>query len=478
MKTKSYFFDKNYQQIFDRDNFPYYVLTTDKNNFLNLVFYKDKNTFLEISEGKVYDKFKSMVEESSLADWNYLEILESILEKNNTKEDRTGVGTISIFGTQSRFDLQREFPLLTTKKVVLRNIISELIWFINGDTNRKYLHKHNNPIWDLWNRPYNLNRELKSHFIRFSDFDKNYEIINQQRRYKNNVLNGIFDEAKLNYQSKEDKLLFSLWKEYMENNKNLKEGSYISFKWQNYDTFIKEVKRIPHYNYFLENPKDFILAPMILGTVLSKDNSWFISKEEYKYYEEEGQYEENLSGIKYYRFEIIAEDDLGPIYGKQWRDFNGVDQLQQVITEIKKNPNSRRLIVSTWNPVDLPNMALYPCHTMFQFYVNNGELSCQLYQRSADFPIGTPFNIASYAILTHLVALECGLSVGEFIYTTGDTHIYTNQIEAIKRQLERFPNKGPKIKINNFKSLFEVKPEDIEIIDYNSHPFLRIPVSK
>lgn len=478
MKTKSYLFDKNYQQIFDVDNFPYYVLTTNKNNFLNLVFYKDKNTFLEILEGEVYDKFKSMVEESSLTDWNYLEILENILEKNNPKEDRTGVGTLSIFGTQTRYDLKKEFPLLTTKKVVLRNVISELIWFISGSTSRKYLHEHNNPIWDLWNRPYNLNRPKAKVNIGYSTFAREYSIKEQSRRYCNQVLNGVIEEVELNFQSQEDKQLVEIWKSYMNKNRTIKRGSFISIDWQNCEKFLKEVKKIPHYHYFVEKPKDFILVPKIVNTVLSKDNSWFITKEEYKYYKESGQLLDEFPCLTYFYLEEIEKDDLGPIYGKQWRDFNGIDQLKNIINEIKNNPDSRRLIVSTWNPSDLPNMALAPCHTMFQFYVNNGELSCQLYQRSADFPIGSPFNIASYAILTHLIALECGLEVGEFVYTTGDTHIYTNQIEAIEKQLQRFPYKAPKVKINNFKSIFEVKPEDIEIIDYNSHPFLKIPVSK
>jgi len=270
-----------------------------------------------------------------------------------------------------RFDLSEGFPLLTTKKMNITNIVSELLWFIAGDTNIKYLLEYNNHIWTDWA----LERYIKS------------------------------DEY--------------------------------------------------------------------TGSISKNENLNFVDRNIYKKEREE------------FEKKILSDEDfnkkygnLGPVYGKQWRNFNGVDQLKDLIVEIKTNPSSRRLILSAWNPKDIPNMALAPCHVLIQFYVNEGKLSCQLYQRSNDFPLGVPYNIASYAILTHLIAKECNLKVGEFIHTGGDVHIYNNQLEIVKEQFNRLPYEAPELVINNFKSIFEVKPEDIELKNYNSHNFIKIPVTK
>lgn len=252
------------------------------------------------------------------------------MDKGVIRKDRTGVGTKSIFGHQMRFDLSEGFPLLTTKKVHLRSIIHELLWFISGDTNIGYLHDNKVSIWDEW-------------------ADEN--------------------------------------------------------------------------------------------------------------------------------------GDLGPVYGKQWRswqtpDGRSIDQLSQVIETIRNNPDSRRMIVCAWNPSDVDKMALPPCHCFFQFYVAEGRLSCQLYQRSADTFLGVPFNIASYALLTMMIAQVCGLQPGEFVHTTGDTHIYLNHFDQVREQLSREPRPLPVMKLNpEIKSIFDFKYEDFELVGYDPWPAIKAPVA-
>lgn len=281
----------------------------------------------------------------------YLDLCRTVLDKGTKKEDRTGTGTLSYFGCQMRFDLSEGFPLLTTKKVHLPAIIHELLWFVKGDTNIKYLVDNNVRIWNEW--PYDK-------YTKCSDY----------------------------------------------------QGETL-------EEFVEKIR----------NDNDF--------------------------------------ASKY--------GNLGPVYGKQWRAFGGpegptVDQLGKVIEDIKKNPDSRRLIVNAWNPVYLSEMALPPCHMMFQFYVNNGKLSCMLYQRSADIFLGVPFNIASYALLTMMIAKICNLELGEFVHTIGDAHIYLNHFEQIDRQLKREPRSLPKMIIHgNQEKIEDFCYEDFELVDYNPH---------
>jgi len=272
------------------------------------------------------------------ADLQYIKLLKSVMDEGSSKDDRTGTGTVSIFGAQMRFNLAEGFPLLTTKKVHMRSIVHELLWFLKGDTNIKYLQDNDVKIWDEW---------------------------------------------------------------------------------------------------------------------------------------------------------ATKEGDLGPVYGKQWRDFSGVDQISWVIDEIKRNPTSRRLIVSAWNPSVLPNiakspsqnavegkMALPPCHCLFQFYVLDGKLSCQLYQRSADIFLGVPFNIASYALLTHMMAQVCDLEVGDFVHTFGDLHLYSNHMQQALTQLEREPKALPTLKLNSdITDLFAFRYEDIEVENYDPHPGIKAPIA-
>lgn len=284
----------------------------------------------------------------------YLDMCRFILENGVVKHDRTGTGTISYFGYQMRFNLNEGFPLLTTKRVYRRPIIHELLWFLSGDTNIKYLVDNDVKIWNEWP----------------------YEIYKKSEEFKGESLEDFVSK--------------------------IKESNEFAQKWGN----------------------------------------------------------------------------LGPVYGRQWRDFNGVDQIAKLIEGLKKNPDSRRHIVSAWNPSDVDDMALPPCHCFMQFYVVNNKLSCQLYQRSADIFLGVPFNIASYSLLTMMIAQVCGFELGDFVHTIGDAHIYLNHIEQIKLQLTREPRALPKMKINpNVKSIFDFKYEDFEVVDYNPHKSIKGEVS-
>lgn len=282
----------------------------------------------------------------------YLSLLKEVLEEGTKKEDRTNTGTISKFGTQRVYDLEDGFPLVTTKKVHFKSVLVELLWFIAGDTNIKFLVDNGVRIWNEWP----------------------YETFKKSSEYNGETL-------------------------------------------EEFATKIKE------------------------------------SDEFAKKYGE-----------------------LGPVYGAQWRNFNGqgVDQLEDVINQIKTNPNSRRIIINAWNPVQIKDMALPPCHAFVQFYVNDGKLSCQLYQRSADLFLGVPFNIASYSLLTIMIAKVTGLKPGKFVHTTGDTHIYLNHIDQVKEQLSRTPKELPKIVFkNNVQSLCQFKIEDIELVGYDPHPLIK-----
>ena len=258
------------------------------------------------------------------------ELMRHVLDHGTKKSDRTGTGTLSVFGHQMRFDLSAGFPLVTTKKLHLKSIVYELLWFLSGNTNNQWLKERGVSIWDEWAAP---------------------------------------------------------------------------------------------------------------------------------------------------------DGDLGPVYGYQWRSWpapNGqhIDQIKEIIQTIKTNPDSRRIIVSAWNVADIPKMALAPCHAFFQFYVASGKLSCQLYQRSADIFLGVPFNIASYALLTHMVAQQCNLDVGDFIWTGGDCHLYSNHLEQVELQLSRMPYPLPQLKIHRKPdSIFDYQFEDFEIVGYESHPHIKAPVA-
>lgn len=310
----------------------------------------------------------------------YLALGRKILEEGHVKADRTGTGTKSIFGYQMRFDLSQGFPLLTTKRVPFHLVKSELLWFLKGDTNIRYLLEHNNHIWDEWA----FERYVQSDAYHGPDMS-NFG----QRALIDEDFNQIYQ--------------------------------------QELAAFCKKI----------------------------------LTDESFAQ-----QY-----------------GDLGNIYGSQWRHWKTssgetIDQLKDVIEMIQTTPDSRRLIVSAWNPEDIPNMALPPCHTLFQFYVADGKLSCQLYQRSGDVFLGVPFNIASYALLTHLIAHQTGLQVGEFVHTLGDAHLYSNHDEQMKRQLSREVREMPTLQLNEEKkSIFDFEVEDIWLDDYNPHPAIKAPIA-
>ncbi|MEK5080483.1 thymidylate synthase [Solibacillus sp. FSL W7-1436] len=321
------------------------------------------------------------------ADHTYLNLLQYILDNGTDKSDRTGTGTRSVFGYQMRFNLQDGFPLLTTKRVPFKLVASELLWFIKGDTNIRYLLQNNNHIWDEW--------------------------------------------------------AFKKWVESEE--------------------------------YSGPDMSDFGRRSLI-DEAFNK------------------QYQTELSS---FCERVLLDDefaskygDLGNVYGKQWRNWTtsegeSIDQLQDAIDLIKHNPDSRRIIVNAWNPEDVidaggkgSKAALPPCHAMFQFYVADGKLSCMLTQRSADTFLGVPFNIASYALLTHLIAHECGLEVGEFVHSMADTHIYSNHFEQVKEQLTREPKQLPTLKLNEQKrSIFDFEMEDISLESYHPHPSIKAPIA-
>lgn len=295
----------------------------------------------------------------------YLDLLRKIRAEGVVKSDRTGTGTRSIFGYQMRFDLSEGFPLLTTKKVFLRGIIHELLWFLAGDTNMRYLAENGVHIWD--------------------------------------------NDA---------------------------------------------------YRYYTEGCAAAGIAPLppegFLAAVLRRDAS-------------------PVGGYEY--------GDLNHIYGYQWRswprpDGGSIDQIREVVDTVKHNPDSRRMIVSAWNVAEVGQMALPPCHVLFQFYVAGGRLSCQLYQRSADTFLGVPFNIASYALLTMMIARECGLEAGEFIHTLGDTHLYLNHMSQVDEQLSRTPRPLPRMRLNpDVKSLFDYRYEDFTLEGYDPWPAIKAPMS-
>lgn len=320
----------------------------------------------------------------------YLNLLQHVLENGTMKTDRTGTGTLSVFGAQMRFDLSKGFPLVTTKKVHMKSIVHELLWFLRGETNVAYLQENGVKIWDEW---------------------------------------------------------------------ALKEDEFIEKPLSDRDRFLKLV--------FSKK----LTIQQTLGIVSNLDDP---ADAQY------GHTKMDELGIPRTEKVILRKKgDLGPIYGYQWRNWptpsgESIDQIRQVIQQIKTTPDSRRMIVSAWNVAQIDEMALPPCHTLFQFYVADGKLSCQLYQRSADLFLGVPFNIASYSLLVHMIAQVCDLQVGEFIWTGGDCHIYLNHQDQVRQQLEREPKELPGLLLNpEVRDIFAFQYADVDLINYDPHPAIK-----
>ncbi len=481
----------------------------------------------------------------------YLASLKHILSEGVKREDRTGTGTIGVFGYEARYDLQEGFPLLTTKRVYTKGVIAELLFFLTGRTDNTWLNDHGTRIWDEWRRPYTLTRPLVK-IPRTSKLSPNKPEFSYDTllTYRRNPKLLALDFSILDI---EDQKLFFLWCDLMEEcyfSKNATKKSRAVFmdeQWHDPKRFIADVKTIPHWWYKRNNWENFRLSREFFKTNHYGPNvSVWLSNEEHIRYKKDHpvrvkdevgnvttaflhipqemkifsntEIAKNFPQVTFlkskkslYRHALIPDGDLGPIYGKQWRAWGGdsledgtisgsvpghVDQMTQLLKDLKHNPFSRRHIISAWNPAQIGDMALPPCHTMFQFYVTPDAegmpwgLSCKLYQRSADVGLGVPFNIASYAALTHLLADLIGLIPLEFIHSFGDMHIYLNHLDQVNEQIGRENDLRPMptLTINHPVPVNEIdvsdphlfdrySVEDFVITGYNPLPAIRMPVA-
>ncbi len=507
----------------------------------------------------------------------YLALMQDILDNGVVKKDRTGVGTLSVFGRQLRFDLKEGFPLVTTKKVHLKSIIHELLWFLNGDTNVKYLQENGVKIWDSWRRPY---VGFTGKVIRIPRLKKEYV-----------PFNGTFPLAIPSFDSIEDKKLAYAWKRMMHRCYDKTAHNYrhygakgvsVALRWHDVTNFVNDVKKLQNWFYKSKNWNDFELDKDYYGSnqycpdgcvwlsrgenvhhawvrIIKGDGTQYIcrtykhasqltglSKTSIHRFVKEGitphlKGNNRIKGVKnwimqkattedyLYRNEINDDGDLGPVYGKQWRDWVGPDgrhhdQISKVIQQLREDPDSRRIIVSAWNVGDLDDMALNPCHNYFQFYttemtllerldwyeanepekfanaplinhediddeerlhetldregIPRRKLSCFYMMRSNDYLLGAPFNVASYALLTHMIAQQLNMVPDELVYSGVDVHLYSNHLEQAKLQLTREPYPLPKLVIKRKPdSIFDYKYEDFELVGYQSHDTIKAPIA-
>jgi thymidylate synthase len=522
-------------------------------------------------------------------DQTYFELINDVLTNGVEKTDRTGTGTISVFGRQVRYDLSLGFPILTSKRVHWKSVVGELLWFLRGDTNIKWLKDNGISIWDewadkdgnlgpvygfSWRRWEKISNEIILVPVKSSDLtpypiktiplqlpssDINDSLIGtlhstksgqmvmvlekvsekgeKNTRYKvqfqsdgfiavvsrPNLLNGqvrnYLDRsvAGVGYLGdatvKTDGKLYNLWVNMIVRCYDRNHPSYalyggngitVSEQWHCFAEFCKTITQVPFYYAWIDNPSDFCLdkdyygskqyspsTTIFLDTSYNRElakatipftykNELFISQKECaeKYSLDPRRISEILSGKRLGVGRYAEIKKVEPPTGMVYRRKRIVDQIKEVIQQIKTNPDSRRLIVSAWNVPILPKMALPPCHMMFQFYVIKGKLSCQLYMRSNDLGLGNPFNVASYALLTHMIAQVCGLEVGELIMTFGDLHCYSNHVEALKQQLHRTPYPMPRLVLD--KTVTDIDGFDFDKVmldSYQHHPSIKLPVA-
>lgn len=399
---------------------------------------------------------------------SYEEVLEDVLSNGEYKADRTGTGTYSVFSRQIRYDLSKGFPLITSKFVPMRLISSELKWFLRGSTDVRELQEENNHIWDEWRRPYeNDDRKV----IIPEDWPKN-----NLAKFSKAISDGPIDINEVDYYTRlhDSEPEFHLWEKIAYSNQPVHK------EWHDYINFKESIKNAPQYDYWNMDKSSFHLrndyfSDKSESIVWHPANTVFIRNDKYEYNVQDNEFDR-------YKYSLVEDGDMGPIYGSQWRSWDGeLDQIKNVIEQLKTNPDSRRMIVSAWNANKIDQMALPPCHVMFQFYVSHGKLSLQLYQRSADMFLGVPFNIASYSLLVHVIADYIGLEVGDFIWTGGDCHIYSNHIEQVKEQLSRHNSESrtlPHIEVSVDKESDDPISGFTETIyDYNPHKRIKASVA-
>jgi len=455
---------------------------------------------------------------SNRGETQYLDLLKHILERGARKDDRTGTGTLSVFGYQMRFDLGEGFPLLTTKKLHLKSIVHELLWFLRGETNNNGLEKDGVTIWREWARPDgSLGPVYGKQWRRWEHIEfvvpRNFDPPAVQ--LKDGLVAGVGYGTERRNEGDFTRHLYSVWNEmlhrcYDPSRKHFAEyggrGIFVDERWHDFNNFLADATRLPNGLLKLEYRDEYELDKDYYATnKYGPDTCLWLTRKEQTINTRRGRAVRVQSpyGDEFVTMDIagLCQDyslDESSVYKcvreekdqhKGWRfkpvEFTGGlprlrihDQIKETIARIRHQPDSRRIIVSAWNVSEIERMALPPCHLLFQFYVAEGRLSCQMYQRSADVFLGVPFNIASYALLTMMIAQVCDLRPGEFIHTLGDAHLYLNHLEQARLQLTREPYPPPRMKINPaVRSIFEFDYGDFELTGYEAHPHIKAPVS-
>lgn len=445
-------------------------------------------------------------------DTPYEDLLRDVLENGTPKGDRTGTGTRSVFGRQIRYDLAEGFPLITTKKVHLKSVVYELLFFLHGETNVRWLQERGVKIWDDWaDVNGNLGPIYSHQWRKFGGRPANRPQPGPKLESGlSATVHGVGSRGLyIHGENPVDDRLLNTWKGMIarcySSNKDTYpyyggKGVFVCDSWLNFDNFRADVKSLPGWElkasawdeYQLDKDTvgdGFKYSPETCAWVTRATNMRAKGDVTYTLMHTDGRVETvgdptlfRLEyGISQGNFSAMLRGERSAAGG--WslvgtRDNRGgVDQIAKVVEQIRTNPDSRRHVVTAWNPAEVDDMALPPCHALFQFYVADGKLSCQLYQRSADLFLGVPFNIASYALLTHMVAAQAGLEVGEFVWTGGDCHVYDNHVEQVRTQLERDPYPYPSLRLAPRESIFDYEFEDVEVLGYVSHPTIKAPIA-